>query len=38
MCELIQVVVSLQFQGICFVNAWIAIEVVTDLSLLRMYE
>ena len=38
MCELIQVIVSAQFQGICFVNAWTAIEAVIDLSLFRMYE
>ena len=38
MRELIQVIVSVQFQGICFVNAWTAIEAVMNLSLLRMYE
>ena len=38
MCELIQVIVSAQLQGIYFVNAWTAIEAVMDLSLLRMYE
>ena len=30
MCELIQVIVSAQLQGICFVNAWTAIEAVID--------
>ena len=38
MRELIQVIVSVQFQGICFVNACTAIEAVMNLSLLRMYE